>query len=405
MKRLLVLLCVLALAFSLFPTTTFAAESAEGDFLVYDGILEEYIGEGGDLVIPVSLGVKEIATRAFAQNEDILSVVIPEGVETIGEGAFSGCSSLEKVTLPYSLEELGTHAFASTAITEIVIPGKVAVISYGAFSVCEYLENIVISYGVEEILPIAFTLTAAERVVFPETVELICGRAFSNNKNADARRLEYVICNPNCEIGAYTDTSRTAAKHEWKSYLTPWDDNKGDREHRMIVPEGSKIAEKLNGEYNEAWMKANSDSGKSDSYKVVTEKEKYFEELPENQPDYGLQKPVENTDKTDNPGSGLGGKEEGDSGNETGGSSSGSGNKNQTSSNNDIYVTKPGDNSMATAIIVVAAIFGGVMLIAIIAVVILVATGKFGGKKKEEQSELEKLKAELEALKNDKKED
>ena len=42
---------------------------------------------GGDIVIPESLGVKEIATRAFAQNNDITSVVIPEGVEIIGESA------------------------------------------------------------------------------------------------------------------------------------------------------------------------------------------------------------------------------------------------------------------------------------------------------------------------------
>lgn len=402
MKKVVVLLCAIALLCAGLPVTALANESAAEDFLVYDGILEEYVGAGGDIVIPESLGVKEIATRAFAQNTDITSVVIPEGVEVIGESAFSGCASLELVTLPYSLEELGTHAFSSTAITKITIPGQVAVISYGAFSVCEYLAEINISYGVEEILPIAFTCTAAERIVFPETVELICGSAFSNNKNADARRLEYVICNPNCEIGAYTDTSRTASKHEWSGYMAPWDDNKGDREHRMIVPEGSKLAEKLNGEFNEAWMKANSDSGKSDTYKVVTEKESYFEELPENQENFGIQKPEDN--KMEETPSDVGTNPE-ENGNKGATSNNQSNKKPSNGGEDTVYVTKPGDNSMASAIIIVGGIFGGVMLIGIISVVILVATGKLGGSKKnEEVSELEKLKSELEQLKNEKKE-
>ena len=110
MKKVFVLLCTVVLLCAGLPVTALANESAAEDFLVYDGIFEEYVGAGGDIVIPESLGVKEIATRAFAQNNDITSVVIPEGVEIIGESAFSGCGSLELVTLPYSLEKLGTHA-------------------------------------------------------------------------------------------------------------------------------------------------------------------------------------------------------------------------------------------------------------------------------------------------------
>ena len=89
MEKIISLLAVLMLVFSCtmlgIGTVAFVAEeSDEGDFLVFDGVLEEYVGDGGDVVIPASLGVEEIAANAFQNNADVTSVVFPEGVETIG---------------------------------------------------------------------------------------------------------------------------------------------------------------------------------------------------------------------------------------------------------------------------------------------------------------------------------
>ena len=88
MKKILSILAVLALMLSISvlgvgTVASAAVESAAEDFFVYDGVLEEYVGEGGDVVIPASLGVVEIASRAFYENTDITSIVIPEGVKVM----------------------------------------------------------------------------------------------------------------------------------------------------------------------------------------------------------------------------------------------------------------------------------------------------------------------------------
>lgn len=403
MKKILSLLFVLAIILStcvlgIGTVASAATESAEEDFSVFEGILEEYLGAGGDVVIPASLGVKEIAAQAFFSNKDITSLVIPEGVEVIGEKAFSQCANIELLTLPYSLEEIGSHAFSRVAVTKLTIPGNVEVVEYGAFVGAEYLTELTLSYGVKEILPLAFSLCAVERVVFPETVELICGFSFSNNKNGEARGFEWIICNPSCEITGYADTARKSFNHEWISNKTPWCDNVKDREHKIVVPEGSSIERQLKNEYNEDWLKANSDSGKSDKYRVVLETEKYFEDLEENQEGYGTQKPEENKDNTD----GQGNSEDTNGSNKNPQGSNGGNNSNSNSNGNPQYVTQT-DSSMSMAIIIVGCIFGGIMLIAILAVVILVATGKLGGAKKEKKPEVnmeefEAMKAQLAAL-------
>ncbi len=228
MKKLLALLAVLSLVLTCcimgIGTVAFAAEeSSEDDFLAYDGVLEEYIGSGGDVVILASLGIKEIGANAFENNADITSLVIPEGVEVVGYWSFRNCTSLESITLPYSLEELAEHCFSSAPITEITIPGNVERVGYGAFSGCTYLEELTLSYGVKEIFPLAFQGTSMAKVVFPETVELICeGSSFGHNKNAEIGKIEYYICNPDCEIGSSADTSGEANKYQWKVTNTPW---------------------------------------------------------------------------------------------------------------------------------------------------------------------------------------
>ena len=218
MKKVLSLLAVLAIVLTcsmmgIGTVASAAVESPEEDFLVYDGVLEEYVGPGGDVVIPASLGVTEIAAQSFHNNLDITSIVIPEGVEVVGYWSFKGCKSIESIVLPYTLEELAEHCFSDTAITEIVIPGNVDIVGYGAFSGCTFLEKITLSYGIKEIQVLAFQATSAPEVVFPETVELICGASFVNlNYNG---KYEYTICNPDCEIGSGATTSQAANKHQW----------------------------------------------------------------------------------------------------------------------------------------------------------------------------------------------
>ena len=66
------------------------------DFVIKDGVLEKYVGERVDVVIPTT--VKKIADEAFAELE-IETVKIPDSVTIIGGRAFFDCSNLTNVTI------------------------------------------------------------------------------------------------------------------------------------------------------------------------------------------------------------------------------------------------------------------------------------------------------------------
>lgn len=146
--------------------------SSISDFIIENGKLREYIGPGGDIVIPE--GVTEIDPSAFKRcktNPVVMrSVVIPEGVTSLKGGTFQDCKELVRVTLPESLVEIGgdsyfdacfgacfdlkkinlpsglkkigAYAFYYTKLSEAVIPSGVTEIGKGAFSRCKELTRI-----------------------------------------------------------------------------------------------------------------------------------------------------------------------------------------------------------------------------------------------------------------------
>ncbi len=399
MKKLLSILAVLAMILScaiigIGTVASAAEESSEEDFIVFDGVLEEYVGEGGDVVIPASLGIKEIAEAACQNNSDITSLVIPEGVETIGGKAFNHCENLAEIILPYSLTELSQHEFSGAAITSLTIPGNCEIVSYGCFSSCTYLTELTLSYGVKEIMPLAFQGTSIEKVIFPETVEIICGgSAFGHNKNELKGTIEYYICNPDCEIGSAVVGAVKAHRHEWTDVETPWSHNKAAAQYRIYVIEGSEV-DKFLTEQGETLLHA-VDSGRDDNIKLYRKDAQFFKDMPENKEGYGTPKPGTNNNNTQ-----QGSNQPSTPNNNVENSNSNNNNNNNDSQNTtggDVqYVTEGSDNS---TIIIVVCVIGGIMLLAIIAVVILAATGVLFGKKKSASSgddDIEALKAKLE---------
>lgn len=74
----------------------------------------DYKGKDSNLRIPPVIGGKEIAgicDSAFAQNEHIMSVHIPEGVDFIIADAFHGCRCLCSVWIPNSVTWIDDRAF------------------------------------------------------------------------------------------------------------------------------------------------------------------------------------------------------------------------------------------------------------------------------------------------------
>ena len=350
MRRILAvfLTIVILLTTCVMGATAVSAASSNEDFFVYDGVLVEYVGNGGDVVIPNNLGIKEIGEKAFFDNTSIKSVIIPEGITKIGDKAFEGCTLLKTVDLPYSLTELGSGVFRLCEMIEkIVIPGQVKKISGDCFAGCLALSDVVISYGVQEIGVYAFSKTALTNVVIPETVKIISGRAFVN---LTASRFSVTICNPSCDMAYY----------EIKS---------GDREKGFdCVFEGQshvKTAISIRstaGSLVEQYAKSSEFQPSYGKYMFQALNLEDIKALPENQPNYGKQSATQTNIDVQ-------------------------GNTNTPSNNNANDV--PEDDSIMLVIIIAAAV---ILVVIIIAVVVLIVMNKNKKQKLEMQLLLEQLK-------------
>ena len=169
------------------------------DFVIENGELKKYKGQGGDVVIPE--GVTSIGNWAFNGCSSLTSVVIPEGVTSIGARAFYGCKGLADangfvivqnalhgyygkggdVVIPEGVTSIGWGAFAGcSSLTSVVIPEGVTSIGEGAFAGCSSLTSVVIPEGVTSIDNWAFkSCKSLTSVVIPEGVTSIGASAFN----------------------------------------------------------------------------------------------------------------------------------------------------------------------------------------------------------------------------------
>lgn len=93
------------------------------------------------VIIPGS--VVSLGDDAFADNYNLTSVTIQDGVEIIGKGAFSNCWALTTISIGYGVTSIGRNAFYQCfALTSISIPNSVTSIGENAFYDCNNLASI-----------------------------------------------------------------------------------------------------------------------------------------------------------------------------------------------------------------------------------------------------------------------
>ena len=113
----------------------------------------------GDIVIPsvitnegIDYTVTGISMYAFADNDYISKIAIPNTVSFIGVGAFDGCSGLKECVLSNSITSIAAKTFNNCySLKDIIIPNSVETIGERAFWQCEGLLSITIPSSVCDI--------------------------------------------------------------------------------------------------------------------------------------------------------------------------------------------------------------------------------------------------------------
>ena len=120
--------------------------------------------------VVVGRGMTTLNLGTFTGCTSLTRVDLPDTMTSIGDGVFQDCTALSTITIPESIESLGDRCFMNcTALTTIVIPPSVTTIMRNCFRGCTSLSTVIMPGNVEYIGPRAFQeCPSLESVTFTE---------------------------------------------------------------------------------------------------------------------------------------------------------------------------------------------------------------------------------------------
>lgn len=126
------------------------------EFEIQGSVIKKYIGSDALVTIPSFGGIDTIGERAFADNESIMKVIIPDSIRYIKKEAFKRCS-LTEINMGKNVFRIEQRAFAECrGLSKLVLPNSVRWIEEYAFQDCMGLVDIILPDGNYSIESTAF---------------------------------------------------------------------------------------------------------------------------------------------------------------------------------------------------------------------------------------------------------
>ncbi len=118
------------------------------EFIMDDTMVMEYVGEGGDVVIPH--GAEDIFFEAFYGAAPITSITVPGSILELSPFVFERCGELKVAKLCEGVSVINTFSFHDCgALEEIHLPNSLSSLKSGAIADCPSLKTIYYN-GTEE---------------------------------------------------------------------------------------------------------------------------------------------------------------------------------------------------------------------------------------------------------------
>ncbi|MBE5933393.1 MAG: hypothetical protein E7263_08245 [Lachnospiraceae bacterium] len=161
-------------------------EGEEDDFVIVDGVLEEYLGKQSVVVVPE--GVTKIDWDYLNAKEWIREIILPDSLEEIAMGSFMECTSLMKINIPEKITEIKERTFEGCVnLVEVDIEGDLITIGESAFGSngigdsCSSLQTINLPPTLKTIKKSAFSsCSTLMDIDIPEAVECIEKSVFAS---------------------------------------------------------------------------------------------------------------------------------------------------------------------------------------------------------------------------------
>lgn len=140
--------------------------------------LISYGGNASTITVPSN--VQDIGVEAFAYNENIRNIILPDSLDWISEYAFAD-SSLTSINFPTPLLYIGEYAFANCNLSSVSFSSALEEIGKHAFQ-NNNISSVTFSEGLLAIKEDAFKYNQITSLVLPSSIELIENDAFLGNE-------------------------------------------------------------------------------------------------------------------------------------------------------------------------------------------------------------------------------